>query len=248
MITYQHCVKTLRDLGLSDYSSVIVHYHPSMDQILGNTGTMIQALLDVCSEGNVFSYALIEDNQEPMRMEFNSVKEAQAVRKQLLDFDMKRYRDTYYNPLFMALTKSQGRLFSNHPYVVSCVNGKQSRYIMRRQPLDFPFGDESSFQAMFEMKSRILVFGDDFSQLQELRHAYTQTKQSTIRLEGCAAGGQWQHYLDYDFDVEDYKKAIEMSKYTKTLPFGNVRVHLIDYQEVSQCMLALVKQKFLVSQ
>ncbi len=231
MITYRDCQRAFREIGLTDYSSVIVHYHPVMKGILGQSATFIQALLDVVSEGNVLAYTQYEDNSEPYRMNLESLDEAELVRKQLMDFDFKRYRDSYYDPLFMALSKTQGRLFSNHPHMVSCVNGSQSRYITRVQPLDFPFGKESSFGSMFELNSKILLIGDSFEECHELRQGYALNEMAPIQLNGSASGQGWEHYFDHHYRESDFVEAIKSCRQVTTIDFGAEKMRLIDYRE-----------------
>lgn len=244
MITFKDCVTYLRDLGLTDYSSVIVHHHPRADEILGQTATLISALLNVCSSGNVFSYALIDDNREPYTMGFASLEEVEVIRKQMTQFDIKRYRDIYYDPTFSALSKSKGRLFSNHPYVIGCVNGPQGRYIVRQQPLDFPFGVDSCFGPMMELQSKILFFEDD-DNLDELRLAFSLSDEAKVVTRGAAVGGQWVQYLDYEFDSYDVKKVIDKCSSLKQVQFGSVTASTVDYQEAIREMRLLIEKKFI---
>lgn len=246
MKTKKDCTHFLRALGLNSYSSVIVHDHPVLRKVLGQAGTFMEALLSITTEGNVFSYALIEDNREPYKAGYETLEEADMVRKEMLEFDIKRYRDVYYNPLFMALTQSQGRLFGNHPSVVVCINGQLSRYATRQQPLDFPFGSESPFQTMVEAQAKILVFGQDFSALHELRNAYSQTQQASICIEGGAQGNQWHEYFDYHYDVDDFTVAVQNCQKTRTLSFEGVNAFLIDYGEAVETLKKLVPQHFYV--
>ncbi|NLC05379.1 MAG: AAC(3) family N-acetyltransferase [Erysipelothrix sp.] len=240
MITRRDCQKAFRELGLTDYSSVIVHYHPLLREILGQSATFIQALFDVVTEGNVLAFSEFSDNSEPYRMGFDSLDEAEKVRQELLNFDTKRFRDTYYDPLFLALSKTQGRIFSNHPYIVSCVNGPQSRYIARVQPLDFPYGEESVFGAMSELKAKILVIGDDMSDCHELRLGYHH-QNAAIQLNGAAGGQGWEHYFDYQYDKMDYQKAISRVHLKGHVMLGNQKMHLIDYNEALRHMDDLAK-------
>ena len=238
--------KVLRDIGVGSGMSVLVHHHPLLHELIGGPATLVNSLLEIVGvEGTVCSFELIRDNREPSLDEKIDFEERPAIRRQLELFDYKRYRDIYYNPTFMALTKTPGRLFNNHPYVVFCVNGKFAKYMVRQQPLDFPFGLQSSFKALNELDGYILHFGHQFDDCHELKLVYSMNESlQSIAVNGAAWGNQWTKYLDYETDVSLYEKAVSMCESKKELIVDGLSIQFYKYQDVLTMYERCLTNKF----
>lgn len=226
--------KVLKEIGVGFGMTVLVHHHPVLSELIGGSATLVNSLLAlVGDEGTVCSFELISDNRDPSLDDKIDFEERTSIRRQLELFDYKRYRDIYYNSTFMALSKTQGRLFNNHPYVVFCVNGKYAKYMVRQQPLDFPFGLQSSFKALNELDGYILHFGHQFDNCHELKLIYSMNESlQSIIVNGAAWGNQWTKYLDYETDTSLYEKAVSMCESKKELIVDGLSIQFYKYQDV----------------
>lgn len=231
MKTKQDCHVVLHRLGIMEGDVVLIHHHEMLKDLVSQSATMIDALTElVGSEGTIVSYQLMDINQDPSRDPQISFDKRQRVREELMQFDLKKYREIYYDPTFLALTKVHGRQFNNHPRLVVCAVGKYASLLTKGHPLDFPFGVNSPFETLKQLNAKVLHFGEDYSDCHELRHGYSLAQIQSVALEGVVLGKEWVKYSDYTMDTSKYQEALEKSD-TKEVITRNKKIQCFSYQE-----------------
>lgn len=211
MRTKQDCLLVLHRLGIAEGDTVLIHDSPMLLDCVNHSATFLEALIEtVGEEGTVCAYQVVSANQEPSANDKIEFLQRDKVREELVKFDWKRYRDIFYNPTFLAMTKLNGRLFNTHPRVVVCAVGKYSQLLTKGQPIDFPYGLQSAFESLKQLNAKVLYFDEDYSGAHELRLAYTPSIQS-IKTEACVLGNGWMKYNDYKMDTSKYDVSVQSS-------------------------------------
>lgn len=244
MKSKQDCLNVCHRLGLMEGDVVIIHHHPFLNDLLNKSATMIEALKEtVGPDGTLVSYQILQVNQDPSLDAQIPFDKRERGREELAQFDFKKYREIYYHPTLLALTKVNHREFNSHPKVVVCAIGKYAALITKGQPLDFPFGSGSPFETLKELNAKVLIFGDDYSDAHELRHAYTDQKIQSIGVHGVALGNQWTKFNDYRYESSFYQSAIE-NTHKKEVEFNHKKIQSFSYQEALNQFINQHKQLF----
>lgn len=244
MKTKQDCSLVLHRLGIMETDVVLIHHHSFLDSLIAKSATMIEALVEMVGEdGTIMTYQLMDFNQDPSNDSSISFDKRDRVRQELTDFDFKKYREIYYNPTFLAISKLNHRQFNQHPRLVVCAWGKYASLLTKGQPLDFPFGSESAFETLKQLNAKILVFEEDYQEVHELRHAYSSQPIQSISTQGVALGGQWTKYNDFKMDTSKYSQAMNLSD-KKEVIVNNKKIQCFNFQEVLNQFIKLHPKRF----
>lgn len=217
MRTKQECLNVLHQLGINEGDVVLVHDSEMLNKCINHSATFIEALVEmVGNEGTICAYQIMDVNQDPshnLEIEFS---QRDKVREELSGFDWKRFREIYYNPTFLSLTKINGRMFNTHPSLIVCAVGKYSQLLSKGQPIDFPFGLQSVFESLRQLNAKVIYFDEDYTNAHELRLGYTPDVQ-VIETMGCVLGNSWIKYNDYRFDESKYQDAISPNTFREVI-------------------------------
>ncbi|HHX53240.1 MAG TPA: AAC(3) family N-acetyltransferase [Erysipelothrix sp.] len=229
MRTKHDCLMVLHQLGISEGDTVLIHDSNLLKQCINQSATFIEALNETLGEdGTICTYEIMDVNQDPSHNPKIEFSDRDKVRQELVEFDWKKYREIYYNPTFVALTKQSGRLFNTHPRVVVTAVGKYSKLLTKGQPIDFPYGLQSAFESLRQLNAKVLYFDEDYSKAHELRLAYRPNLMA-IQTHGCVLGNSWMKYNDYKFDESRYEVSIKQSIY-RELEVDNKKIQSVNYQ------------------
>lgn len=246
MKTKQDCLLVLHRLGIMEGDLVLLHHHPMLSDCIHKSATMVEALIETVGEsGTVMMYQVLNFNQDPSLDPQISFDQHDKVRAEMMAFDYKRYRESFYDETFLALTKVSGRMFNQHPKVVVCAVGKYAQLLTKGQSLDFPFGFNTAFESLKQLNGKILHFSEDFSDCHEVRHGYELGQIQSISSMGLARNGVWVKYLDYQYDSQFYQMALNRCD-KKEVVFNDKKIQSISYQEALnqfiQCHPILFKE------
>lgn len=231
MKTKQECALVLHKLGIASGDIVLIHHHEVLENLLGRSATMIEALVDaVGSEGTIVTYQIMHNNQDPSFDKKIAFNKREKVRQEMKEFDWKKYREVFMNSTLLALSKCQNAQFNHHPEVVVCAVGKYAQYMTRSQTLDFPFGPGSVFEAIKELGGKVLSFNESYENCHELRYGLSNPQIASAGIFGSALGGKWVKYLDYSYDVNKFVETIESVDKKECLS-NKIKIECWDYTQ-----------------
>lgn len=217
-------------LGIGPNDLILVHDHPLLKRLLGGPAQLIDELSKYLNEGTLCTYQIMDHYQ---KAEIDDLALRDGLLKQQLDFDTKRFRDSNYHALLLAMNRLQGRVFHSNEAVVFCSWGHDSRYLCSLVGEDFPFGQDSPFRGLYDLKAKILFFNDDFLNLHELQYGYVFENEQPIRKVSTLIQNKSQDYLDYVSEPWRYKPAIEQTEKKKSITMGPITFTLVDYQQAA---------------
>lgn len=210
MKSKQDCLTLCHRLGLMENDVVLLHHHPILNNLLNGPATMVEAVLETIGhDGTLIIYDIMNLNQDPSHDRDISFDRRERMRQELVEFDMKKYRETVFSPTLLALTKVNGFQMNQHPKVVVGAVGKYASLITKGQPLDFPFGEQSPFETLKDLNAKIVHFSDDYSDMHELRYGYNLANIQSIATHGVAMNNEWTKFNDYRNDSSKYHAAID---------------------------------------
>ncbi len=223
-------------LGIGPDDLILVHYHPILDRLVGGSAQLLDELAKYLNEGTICTFQEMVQYQEVFQGDLTKLDHyAKIVR----DFDFKRYRDSLYHPLLLAMNRLPGRVFHQHPIVVFCGWGHDARYLTSLEGDDFPFGQDSPFRGLYDLKAKVLCFNQQYDQLDELTYGYVFDNQQPIRLVRTYLNQEQQTYLEYQRTPEKYQQAVTMVEKKKSIQYESINFTLFDYQQACQNLISL---------
>lgn len=133
--------------------------------------------------------------------------------------------------ILQLLTLNDQSDFVSHPSLMVGALGKYSKYLARKQPLDFPYGEQSTFNDLYNLDAIVLFLGDNLS-VYEGVYAYSKTSDYVIRKNSCVYKGDMESYLDYQINLDHINKLLYNSGLCVSEAFGDSNIYGIRYQEM----------------
>lgn len=222
--TREDLVALLRQLKISVGDHVILHQNHLFDSLIGKGALLIDTLTSYLGdEGTLIMIHVDSDMSDPGYDQDVEFSKRQTIRSYLSTLSEKDLM-VNYPPQFMAMLNHKQVYVSYHPKVKVAAIGKYARYITRKTTQDFPYGNESAFQALYEIDPKILLDTTTIDQSHELKLGCIHTSDAVI-VDGAVVDGEWRSYLDYDINPESYRLSIDTAK----------KVELDDLLVVSYC-------------
>ncbi len=237
--TQAECVGFMKKLGLQEGRVLIVHQAISSLYPLENHAlTLLEALLEALGpQGTLCVINSMPSNRE---IAF-SIPEGDQHRKEVLSIPMRTYRNSFQSPLFLAASAKEGRHFLSHPKYSLCCIGKYAKYFTDAHGLDFPFGTESCFESMYELKADYLMIDVNLSDCEELNYYLSKQYDATIIVEGASlfenGENQWKSYLDYQSDSGYIARVLKRSDSLRHQKMNQNHCYLINYTNLINDLL-----------
>ena len=133
--------------------------------------------------------------------------------------------------ILQLLTLKEHSDFVSHPSLMMGALGKYSKYLARKQPLDFPYGEQSSFNDLYNLDAIVLFLGDNLNAYEGV-HAYSKVPEYVIRKNSCVYKNDTESYLDYQVDLKHINELLFNSGLCVCVSFGNSKIYGIRYQEM----------------
>ena len=133
--------------------------------------------------------------------------------------------------ILQLLTLKEQSDFVSHPSLMIGSLGKYSKYLARKQPLDFPYGEQSAFNDLYNLDAIVLFLGDSLNVYEGI-HAYSKITDFVIRKNSCIYKNDMESYLDYQVDLNGINDLLYTSGLCVSETFGNSKIHGIRYQDM----------------
>ena len=133
--------------------------------------------------------------------------------------------------ILQLLTLKEQSDFVSHPSLMIGSLGKYSKYLARKQPLDFPYGEQSTFNDLYNLDTIVLFLGENLSVFEGI-HAYSKTSDYVIRKNSCVYKNAMESYLDYQVDLGRINELLYNSGLCVSESYGNSKIYGIRYQEM----------------
>ncbi len=214
VVTREIFIQQLRTLGVCEGMTLMVHGSlKSFGYVCGGAYTLIETLLEVIGyEGTLVVPIQSSDNSEPSYWQFPPI----AIEL----YDVVRHHHPAFHPLLSdiqhmgiiaeGIRHREGTVLTHHPAGAFAAYGKYARFICRKHPLNFPFGDQSPLQACYDLKAYVLLLGVDYSKSTGFHLAEMKSEMCSIGLQGGAVeiNGErkWQKYLDIHTSTDDFNE------------------------------------------
>lgn len=131
---------------------------------------------------------------------------------------------------FKILGLKESVRYVNHPSLEIICFGKHARYLTRHQSLDFPYGEKSIFNDLYDLDAVYLTVGKDLTPF-ALKYA-SNTKEKVIFKNKCLYDGEIYAYLDFEFDLKNAAKEFKVQSLyeeSEMLIYGEKYRYLIDH-------------------
>ena len=176
----------------------------------GGPESLVQALEETINQGTIMMPSEVTTNCDPADWEYPPVKQDLI---QLVRDNMPPYNPDTSPSEGLGITPEYFRTLpdvvrSCHPYLPIAIWGKDKVQIANKQPLDMPYGLNSTLDYLYQNDGKIIFLGTDYETCTMLHYA-----ESTIgrKTETCSAAtgidknGKtiWTDYQNIDMDSYD---------------------------------------------
>ncbi|MFV0255273.1 MAG: aminoglycoside N(3)-acetyltransferase [Erysipelotrichaceae bacterium] len=235
-------VKELRQLGINEGD--VIEVHSSLSQfgyVVGGGLSVVEALMEtVGPEGTIVMAFHNSNNSEPAKW-CNP-----PVALDLID----TIRDNIpaYHPKITTLTKMGAVVecfrhldnvsYSDHPTFPLIAWGKYADVIVANQSINFPMGDNSPLERLYDLDTKIVLLGVSYDNCTGMHLAEYMSKTNPIVLDGAAVyeKGQrvWKKYLDLELDPDKFLtvgEKMESKKLVNCGKIGKAEVKVFDFKQ-----------------
>ena len=105
------------------------------------------------------------------------------------------------NKMLQLLTLRRDCHYADHPALMFASVGKYAKYFARPKPLDFPFGETSIFEDLYEMDA-VVIFVSAKQIPYEGKYAYSKTDERVISKNTSVLNDGLISYLDFEVDYD----------------------------------------------
>lgn len=216
-LTIESLVQAFAACGLSAGQSVLMHSRLSAVRhwVIGGAPALLEALrrvLDLPARGTLMMPTQTGDNSEPSRWLAPPVPEAwwQSVRDHLPAFDPALTPTRGMGTLVETFRTLPGVRRSAHPIGSFAAWGRHADHLLRTQPLEAMFGDQSPLARLYDLDGWVLLLGVDHHSDTSLHLAEERAHwigKTHVR-EGSAVSvngeRRWVTYEMLDYDTEGF--------------------------------------------
>jgi aminoglycoside 3-N-acetyltransferase len=214
--TRSSLAKDLRDLGVADETTMIVHASLSkLGWVAGGARAVVEALLDVVEDtGTLVMPTHSTDLSEPSVWRNPPVPEAwwQIIRDETPAFDPKLTPTRSMGSVVECFRHYPGVLRSSHPQVSFAARGPQAEVITTGHSLEHPLGEGSPLARLYDLDGSVLLLGvghgnNTALHLAEYRADYPG-KEWTMQGAPVKVDGQrqWVTFEDLEGDSSDFEE------------------------------------------
>lgn len=177
--TRESLAADLRTLGVRPGETLLVHSSlKALGWVNGAETAMIQALCDVITPaGTLVMPAMSADLTDPVHWGAPPIPQAwhEPVRQSMPAFDPKRTPTRGMGRIAELFRTWPGVSRSSHPASSLAAWGTQASAILRDQPLEDPFGENSPLARLYDLPARVLLLGVTFESCTVLHLAERRT-------------------------------------------------------------------------
>ncbi|QIK69917.1 AAC(3) family N-acetyltransferase [Erysipelothrix sp. HDW6C] len=123
--------------------------------------------------------------------------------------------------------------FAHHPSLMLGSVGKFSKFLARHVTLDFPYGEKSIFNDLYELNA-VVVFVGEPQDVPELHYVATTMRAPIIKKNTCYRDHEIKSYLDYDIDSDRIVAALLKSNVLLYETVGDSRIYGITFHDLIQ--------------
>lgn len=177
--TRESLAADLRMLGVRPGETLLVHSSlKALGWVNGAETAVIQALCDVVTHaGTLVMPAMSPDLTDPVHWGAPAIPQAwhEPVRQSMPAFDTRRTPTRGMGRIAELFRTWPGVSRSNHPTSSLAAWGAQAGTILRDQPLEDPFGEDSPLARLYDLRARVLLLGVTFERCTMLHLAERRT-------------------------------------------------------------------------
>lgn len=105
------------------------------------------------------------------------------------------------NKMLQLLTLRRDCHYADHPALMFASVGKYAKYFARPKPLDFPYGESSIFEDLYEMDA-VVIFVSAKQIPYEGKYAYSKNDGRVISKNTSVSDDDLVSYLDFEVDYD----------------------------------------------
>lgn len=234
--TKSDCIQFLKQIGVKPGKVLLVHQGvSSLSPLEDGVITLMEALLEVLGDQGTLCVINDYSHNQLLPQAIEAVQERETALK---SYSLKTYRNALQSPLFLALSRKEGRSFSNHPRYSICSIGKYAKYITHQETLDFPYGEDSCLQTLFELKADYLIIDEVITHCEELTLISAKVDNTPIRINQSLVqtthGQQFEAYLEYVFLKDKIQGVLNREKLFNYKQMNQNHFYLTNYYKVVQ--------------
>ncbi|HPW53730.1 MAG TPA: AAC(3) family N-acetyltransferase [Erysipelotrichaceae bacterium] len=242
-LSEKEVINQLQHLGVVEDMCVEVHVSfNSVGTVIGGPTAFVDALLKtVGSNGTIVMASQDYNNSEPLFWENPpaEIRLMSKIRENTPGYDIYTSGQHLMGIVTDNLRARKSTYHSYHPNSGFIANGKDAKYLMANQPLNFPLSMRSPLGKMYEKEdSYILLIGVGYDKATGLHLGEHLSECRNIILQGGAVkkGGEtiWKKYLDIELDSTDFieiGREMERRKMVRVGKVGNAICRLFRFAE-----------------
>ena len=251
--TVKSLVEDFKNLGLTSGMTVIVHSSlSSIGWVNGGEQAIILALMEVITEdGTIIMPTHSGDLSDPSKWENPPVPEAwwQIIRDTMPAFNIKTTPSFGMGKIVECFRNFDDVKRSFHPEVSFAAWGKHSDLIISNHSINFPLGDKSPLQKIYDLNGLVLLLGVGYDSNTSLHLAefYSDTRNKVKSSAPIIENGVrvWKEYEDFDFDDSEFEKLGEEFEKTHSIfvgKVGNAITKLMNQKELVDFAASFLKK------
>ncbi len=214
IVTKESLINGLRGIGVS--GNMIIEVHSSLSSfgfVVGGARTVVDALLEIASNGGTILMPLQEsNNREPSAWANPPLLPElwDEVRENTPPFDAHYSDIPHMGAIAEEFRNRPGVIFSDHPSSAYAAWGRYAKLLCNKQSLHFSLAEESPTAKLYEMKGFVLLLGTGFDKCTCMHLAEYRSDCRPIGIQGASVQGPegtvWKQYLDLNLDSGDFDK------------------------------------------
>ena len=164
-VTSMKDIKNMLIPHVAKTDSCIVHTSLSaFGYIPGGERTIVKALKDIFSEGNIVMAAQTADLSDPAEWGAPpATEQAQMIIKEnMVPFDKNETPIHYIGKTPEYFRTSDGVKRTNHPLYSMCAWGRDADHICRNRKYDMPFDWDSPLGDLYKLDAKVIMLGTDY--------------------------------------------------------------------------------------
>lgn len=209
MVTKRQIINELKELGVKRDDTLIVHSSmKSLGWVNGGAQAIVEALIEVVSEGTIIMPSQSSDNSDPTNWQHPPILASlhQELRETMPAYDQRLSAVRGMGKVVETFLRLEGVIRSNHPQVSFCGYGPKAFEILSTHQLEFGLYKNTPVEKMIEMDTKILLLGVDYDSCTLMHYAEYESGIRETIIQGSSVYENnhvvWKEFKELDLDSD----------------------------------------------
>jgi len=211
--TVRSLKKDLKEAGIEEDETLFVHSSlSSLGWVCGGAQAVIEALLDVVSEGTLVLPTFSGGLSEPSRWEHPPVPESwwETIKEEMPAFDPEITPTGSVGTIPEIFRNWPGVTRSSHPTVSFAALGRDAEIITKDHPYDYPLGEDSPLARLYDLDADILLLGVSYDRNTSFHLGEYRAPRCEEVVQGAPIMEEgervWKEYKDIKFKDDKFEE------------------------------------------